>query len=119
MLTPSPQMIPDLDTLVVLFYGAPAELARFSAVESDELPSAYRRLLDHEEQMTVAVEAYYNAAVDVRVLKRAVAGSHYARMILLARQTDDRIVQFGIMRVNFAYLDAGVQKEIRSESIPL
>jgi chorismate-pyruvate lyase len=119
MLTPSPQMTPDLDTLVGLFYDAPAELARFSEVEAHELPAAYRRLLAHEEHMTVAVEAYYDSAVDVRVLKRAVTGSQYARMILLARQSDDRIVQFGIMRVNFAYLDAGVQKEIRSESIPL
>ena len=119
MLTPSPQMTPDLDTLVGLFYDAPAKLARFSEIEADEMPAAYRRLLSHDEHMTVAVEAHYAAAVDVRVLKRAASGSHYARMILLVRQGDGRIVQFGIMRVNFAYLDVAVQDEIRGESTPL
>jgi hypothetical protein len=119
MLNPPRRIIPDLDMLVGLFYEAPRRLARFVEVAADEMPDGYRKLLAHDEHMTVAVEAHYRAPVDVRVLDRFATDTHYARKILLTRQGDGRVVQFGIMRVNFAYLEPAVQDEIRSESTPL
>jgi chorismate-pyruvate lyase len=119
MHTPSQRMIPDLDTLIGLFYDAPERLGQFAEVDADEMPDGYRALLAHDEHMTVAIEAHYAEPVDVRVLDRVTTGSHYARKILLARRSDGGVVQFGIMQVDFAYLEAPVRDEIRRENTPL
>lgn len=110
---------PDLEALVALFYEAPGELGRFTEVSADEMPAAYRRLLAHEEHMTVTVEAFHGCLVDVEVLQKKVTARHYARKILLRRQRDRRVVQYGIMRVHLGYLDPEVRDEILGEQIPL
>src|SRR5207244_3656776 len=91
--------VPDLDTLVNLFYDKPAQLGQLVEVTSDEMPPVYRGLLAHEEHMTVTVEEFHHSPVDVRVLAKKVARPHYARKILLATKNDGRVVQFGIMRI--------------------
>ncbi|MEX0714761.1 MAG: hypothetical protein WD278_20665 [Pirellulales bacterium] len=111
--------MPDLETLTGLFHDSPSELGEFDEVSADEMPAAYRQLLAHNAHMTVTVERFHNSPVDVRVLDKRVSATHYARKILLARQTDGQVVQFGIMRVNPAYLSPEVQQEIQAENIPL
>ncbi len=113
------QSASELSALVELFYDSTEVLASFIAVSPHELPADYRTLLAHEHHMTVAVEAFHRSAVDVQVLARRRSQSHYARKILLARRTDGRVVQFGIMRVNLAYLEDPVRAEIESERVPL
>lgn len=116
---PSPRPTPDLTTLVELFYPSVADLASFEKVSGGELPEPYGRLLDHDEHMTVTVEAFHQSPVDVRVLATRLAPPYYARKILLARQTDGEIVQFGIVRLDFDYLSAEVQREIERQERPL
>src|SRR2546421_10210646 len=65
----------------------------------EALPEPYRGLLVHNHHMTVTVEAFYGSLVDVRVLERLHDGDTYARKILLALQSDGRIVQSGIVRI--------------------
>jgi chorismate-pyruvate lyase len=110
---------PDLATLVSLFYAEPAALGRLVEVTAEQMPTVYRRLLAHEEHMTVTVEEFHHSPVNVRVLAKTVSPPHYARKILLSRQTDGRVVQFGIVRLNFSYLAAEVQSEIEQERTPL
>lgn len=110
---------PDLDTLTRLFYAAPADLGGFDEVTADEMPADYRRLLAHEQHMTVTVEAFHGGPVDVVVLEKRLTPTHYARKILLARQSDGRVVQFGIMRVNLACLSPEVKEQILAEGTPL
>jgi len=118
--THSPQpLTPDLATLVRLFYDSPTQLASFDRIEPADMPAPFAALLAHDEHMTVTVERFHASPVDVRVLDRRVTPSHYARKILLARQTDGRVVQFGIMRVNFAYLEPAVRRRIEAEDTPL
>jgi chorismate-pyruvate lyase len=109
----------ELSALVELFYPEPAVLGRFTEVSADEMPQPYRDLLAHRHHMTVTVEAHHHSPVDVQVLDRKSEGNYYSRRILLTRQSDGRVVQFGIMRVNFAYLSPEVRREIESEDIPL
>lgn len=115
----STQRLPDLETLVGLFYDRSEDLGEFQPVSSSELPLDQRRLLDHDEHMTETVEAFHGCPVDVRVLDRFSTGSHYARKILLIRRRDDEVVQFGIMRIAFASMGPEVRHEIESEGIPL
>lgn len=112
-------IIPDLQTLTGLFYPSREALGRFSEVSVEAVPEPYRRLLAHNDHMTVAMEDYHGGPVDVRVLRRHATDVHYAREILLARQSDAAVVQYGIMRVNFAYLPREVQDKIQAEETPL
>jgi len=109
----------DLGDLTSLFYASLDDLGQFAPVEPDDLPDAYRALLDHNDHMTVTIEAWHNSLVDVRVLGEHRDGNHYARRILLVRQRDGKIVQLGIMRVDLAELPEIVRLEIESQALPL
>lgn len=108
-----------LSTLIELFYPDPLALGRFTEVPATEVPQPQRDLLGHRHHMTVTVEAHHGSSVDVQVLDRNTNAQAYARKILLKLQSNGRVVQYGIMRVNFAYLSEAVRKEIESEAIPL
>lgn len=110
---------PRLEDLISLFFPRPDPLGRFSAVSSDEMPATYRELLDHEHHMTVTVENFHRSPVDVQVLQKVKTAKHYARMILLRRQSDQQVVQFGIVRLTLAMLSDPVRREIEAEQTPL
>lgn len=110
---------PDLDTLVALFYARPEDLGQFEEVESHDLERDYRMLLAHDSHMTVTVERFHNDKVNVRVLESRLDGDHYSRKILLTRQGDGRVVQFGIMRLDFRCVTPEVRREIESRGTPL
>ncbi len=110
---------PDLHSLIDLFYESADELGQFEEVAGESLPEVYRRLLMHDEHMTVTVEKHHGCPVDVKVLSTHVTDSHYSRKILLARQTDGRVVQYGIVRLNLDYLGEDVRREIEAQDTPL
>lgn len=116
---PAQPLTPDLDTLVGLFFDRPELLATFAEVTSDEMPPVYRALLDHEHHMTVTVEVHHGCHVQVRVLDVLQTPNHYARKILLVRETDQRVVQFGIMRIRLDCLSAPVRAAIEAQQAPL
>jgi chorismate-pyruvate lyase len=111
--------MPNLEELVAIFYADAHRLGTFTPVRAEELPAEARRLLAHNEHMTVTVEAFHGSLVDVEVLRVAQSQGHYAREILLRRQTDRAIVMYGIVRMNFAYVSAEVRRDIESRRIPL
>jgi chorismate-pyruvate lyase len=119
MLSPPPSMMPDLSALVCLFYEDPTQFGRPIEVRSGDMPADFARLLAHEDHMTVTVEAYHRSPVDVHVLAKHVRAPQYTRKILLSRQSDDRVVQFGIMRINFDFLEPDVRRQIEDEQTPL
>jgi chorismate-pyruvate lyase len=69
--------------------------------------------------MTVTVEDHHGSLVDVRVLDEFQQGETYARKILLALQSDGRIVQFGLVRIHLQFCSAKVRQEIVSKKTPL
>jgi len=112
-------LTPDLATLVALFYPSAPELGLFDRVEVRDMPAGYAGLLAHEEHMTVTVERFHASPVDVQVLDRRVTPSHYSRKILLSRQSDGRVVQYGIVRLHLGYLEPHVRRQIEAEDTPL
>jgi chorismate-pyruvate lyase len=109
----------ELSKLVELFYGSTAELGHFDQVPAESMPPAYRKLLDHDQHMTVAMEAFHKSPVDVKVLLAKPSGNQYARRILLTRQSDGQVVQFGIVQLDFSMLGPHVRREIESQVAPL
>jgi hypothetical protein len=107
-----------MKTLFGLFPPAD-DMPEYEYVAADEVPPPYHGLLVHEHHMTVTVEAHHGSLVDVRVLAHRQDGDSYARKILLALQSNGRIVQFGIARVNLGYCSPEVRAEIVAAGKPL
>ena len=110
---------PDLQSLVQLFFADPTELGKFAEIQAEELPQPSRRLLAHTSHMTVTMEKHHQSKVDVHVLDRISTDRHYSRKIALKRQSDGKVVQFGIVRLAKNALADEVFKEIASEQQPL
>jgi chorismate-pyruvate lyase len=111
--------MPALDHLASLFYVNLAELGTFEEVLAEAMPQPYRRLLAHHEHMTVSVEKHHGCPVDVEVMTAKQNGDYYSRKIILHRQSDRRVVLFGIPRLNLRLVDDDVRREILSENKPL
>lgn len=109
----------ELETLVQLFYPEPHQLGEFVAVKVDQVPQPQRSLLAHDHHMTVTVEQFHDSQVDVQVLEYQHAQHYYLRKILLTRQSDDQVVQFGIVRLDTRVLAPEVQADIESRQTPL
>ena len=109
----------ELDKLVNLFYENNRELGEFRALPAAEIPEPQRSLLNHEMHMTVTVEKFHSSAVDVGVFREQRGAHSYCREICLKRQSDQRTVQYGIVRLNFRHLEPAVQQEIEQQGKPL
>ena len=110
--------VPDLHTLFHLFPPA-SYVHDYTIVSADQVPQPYRDLLVHEHHMTVTLEAHHGSLVDVKVLEKKRSGNSYARKILLALQSDGRIVQFGLVRIWLHFCSPQVRAEILTEATPI
>jgi chorismate-pyruvate lyase len=109
---------PELSTLFALFPPA-GPLPDCAVVAGEEVPEPYHSLLVHEHHMTVTVEAHHGGPVDVVVLERQHQGDSYARKILLKLHGTDKVVQFGIVRINLGFCTPAARTEILSGRTPL
>ena len=109
----------ELDKLVGLFFGQINDLGEFSVIPPVQLPEPQRSLLHHEHHMTVTVEKFHSSAVDVQVLRELNDSSSYSREICLHRKSDQKVVQYGIVRLNFDHLGNAARQEILLRQKPL
>lgn len=114
-----PRRSPVLEALIELFYADASPLGEFEEVSGGSLPAPYGELLDHHEHMTVAVERFHGSPVDVHVHDVHTTATHYSRRITLTRQSDDRVVLFGLVRLCLDFLAPPVRAEIESRTTPL
>lgn len=112
-------LVPQLETITAPFFPSLAELGEFRLVAVDDMPANYQTLLAHDAHMTVTVEAFHKSLVDVQVLDERREGDFYSRTSLLICQSNRRIAQFGIMRIDLSGLPAIVRDEIESRGTPL
>ncbi len=110
---------PDPEALVELFYSDKNLFGTYVEQAEFDLTKTARQLLAHNHHMTVTVEEYHGSLVDVKVLEARTNERFYSRKILLTRQSDDRVVQFGIVRLDLESIDALVRDEILSQHTPL
>jgi hypothetical protein len=113
-----PEAGPDLRALFALFPPADDQ-PEYELVSADEVPPPYHGLLVHEHHMTVTVEEFNGEPVDVQVLAKSRSGDYYARKILLLTQKSRRVVQFGIVRINFRFTSPAVRAAIEAEDTPV
>ncbi len=111
--------INELNLLTSLFSGGEELFERVEHVPSALTPEPYKRLLVHEQHMTVTMEEFHSTSVVVQVLERKREGDIYSRKILLNRSDNGRPVQFGIVRFDLSVVLPAVRDEIVSEKTPL
>jgi chorismate-pyruvate lyase len=88
-------------------------------IHAATMPEPYRGLLAHDEHMTVTVEAYYGVPVDVRVLEAGREDEFYHRRIVLTLHGTNRIVQYGLVRINLGFCSEPVRAAILKQNTPL
>ncbi len=110
---------PQLETLLELFYADTSELGHFDGCSAEQCPDIYRQLLAHNAHMTVTVERRHGQQVDVQVLRDQVRDNDYQREILLRKQSDAAVVQYGIVRLKLNLISDRVREQILSRQIPL
>jgi len=89
-------------------------------VQPDEIPYPQDQLLVHHDHMTVVLQKHHGSPVEVTVQEEHNGGPIYTRKISLSpRNQPGKIVEWGIVRLDFRYMDPDVRDEILSKQLPL
>jgi chorismate-pyruvate lyase len=89
-------------------------------VQPVRIPAAERRLLAHREHMTEVLQAHHGQAVQVHVQDYRLDGDWYTRKITLTPGRENaRLVECGIVRMDFRSMSAQVREEILARRAPL
>ena len=109
----------ELNALVGLFGDGERLLRSAEHVSGALTPEPYKRMLVHDQHMTVTMEEYYGSPVEVRIIEQVDSEGLYCRKIVLLKAGTSQVVQFGIVRFNFHYVTPEVRDEIVSGETPL
>lgn len=89
------------------------------AVQPENIPFPEDDLLVHHDHMTIVLQRHHGSPVQVRVLEEHLHGDLYTRKISLTPVGSDKIVEWGIVRLNFQYMPIEVKEEILRKQMPL
>jgi hypothetical protein len=91
-----------------------------AVVQPDEIPFPQDQLLVHHDHMTVVLERHHGAPVRVHVLDEHLDGDIYTRKISLTPTgRDGKVVEWGVVRLDFRYMAPDVRDEILRKQLPL
>lgn len=110
----------EFEALLGLFREIGDDLsAAVEIVEADDVPHPYHDLLVHQDHMTVALERWYGSTVELIVLGRKRGDPYYSRIIQLRLAGSDRVVEYGIMRIDLRACGDDAREQIIAGVIPL
>src|SRR5438552_2114624 len=72
-------------------------------VQPVRIPTAERRLLAHREHMTEVLQNEHDQPVEVHVHSYKLDGDWYSRQITLTPSHSDKIVECGVVRMDFRF----------------
>ena len=93
-----------------------------AVVQPEEIPHPDDQLLVHHEHMTVALQRFHGSPVDVHVQAEKYdeeAGLYTRRIALTLAALPNKVVEWGIVRLDFRYMDDAVRDEILRKEMPL
>lgn len=88
-------------------------------ISRQALPEPYRYLLAHRHHMTVTLEDFYQKIVTVQVVDSRRKDNLYSREIVLNPKEEDRVILYGIVRIDLSCCLPEVAREIVAEQTPL
>jgi chorismate-pyruvate lyase len=86
---------------------------------AERLPSPYKGLLVHQNEMTSTLERHFGGRVTVRTLATFTRGRSYFRRVLLALEKTGRPVSMGAVRLRLDAFSPAVRARILGEKAPL
>jgi chorismate-pyruvate lyase len=89
------------------------------AVQPIHIPTAERRMLAHREHMTEVLQHHHGQPVQVQVHDYKLDGEHYSRKITLTPGHDKKIIECGIVRMDFRFMSTAAKEEILARKTPL
>jgi hypothetical protein len=96
--------------------------AECAVVQPEEIHHPDDQLLVHHEHMTVALQRFHGCPVQVHVQDEHLdaEGELYTRKIFLTpANAPQKVVEWGIVRLDFRYMDDAVRDEILRKEMPL
>jgi chorismate-pyruvate lyase len=88
-------------------------------IRGEEMPNLYRSLLVHASDMTPTLEGFYKQGIHVRILKRHLSESVFARQVVLALDGDERPVEFGAIKIYLEHFPSKARELILEGKRPL
>ncbi len=102
------------------FYAlANRELPTIEQVRGDELPEPWRQLLVHNNDMTPTLEGFYEDDLSLKVLSRHHRGDFYFREVALLTGRQNKVVEFGAIKINLGLFPCSARPRILEEHQPL
>lgn len=90
-----------------------------SIVQPQNIPHPADELLVHHQHMTVVLQRHHGGTVQVHVLEEHLEGDRYTRKICLTPVGSDKVVEWGIVRLDFRFMPQAVRQEILAKEAPL
>ena len=90
-----------------------------SIVQPENIPHPEDDLLVHHDHMTVVLQRHHGAPVEVHVLEEQLVENQYTRKISLTPAGTDKVVEWGIVNLDFRYMPEAVKQEILARQTPL
>lgn len=90
-----------------------------SIVQPENIPHPEDDLLVHHDHMTVVLQRHHGAPVEVHVLEEQLVENQYTRKISLTPAGTDKVVEWGVVRLDFQYMPEAVKHEILARQTPL
>ncbi len=121
--TPPPpvaQHLPPATALLERFYvrrGLP--LPRLQLLHGEELPSPYRGLLVHSDDMTPTLEAFWKRPLGLTVLTRLHEGESYLREVVLHVADEGQPVEYGAIQIHLNHFPPAARRLVLEEERPL
>ncbi len=94
-------------------------LPKVSHIRTASIPDPYRKLLDHEDDMTLTLERHYGGEVVLRPLATFEHGGSYFRRVLLVQAYSGRPVEMGAIRMKLSSFPQAIRRKILANHIPL
>src|SRR5262245_36535541 len=108
-----------LDPLDQFYAASHMPLPEAVKVDAEKIPEPYRALLVHEDDMTPTLEAAHRQRIHLQLLSRKVEDEVLLRQVVLVRDSDDKPVEFGAIRIQLTYLPPDARKLVLESRFPL
>jgi len=108
-----------LDPLDQFYLASGVPLPQVRRTEGKDVPEPYRNLLVHEDDMTPTLEAAHRQRIHLRLLSRKLEGDVMLRQVVLLRDSDERPVEFGAIRIRLAGLPPEARQFVLDGRLPL
>ncbi len=105
--------------LDVVYRKAGVAMPEWSIIAPDDIPSPYRSMLVHDNDMTSTLERHYGGRVVLRALSTFSRGVWYFRRVLLVQEYTGRPVEMGAIRIKLDAFGPRLKAAIVKNEVPL